>query len=43
MNTDGNQNLRDRLSGDMGETPMPRGTGVSPVGFSAHAKPISAP
>ena len=28
----------DRLSGDMGETPMPRGTGVSPVGLSGRSE-----
>ena len=29
-----NQVFSDRLPGDMGETPMPRGTGVPPVGLS---------
>ena len=33
-----NQVLSDRLPGDMGRTPMPRGTGVPPVGLSVHAK-----
>jgi predicted GH43/DUF377 family glycosyl hydrolase len=36
---DANQDLRDRMSGDMGGTPMPRGTGVPPVGLSARARP----
>jgi predicted GH43/DUF377 family glycosyl hydrolase len=33
------QVLSDRMSGDMGGTPMPRGTGVPPVGLSVHSKP----
>jgi len=32
------QFLSDRLPGDMGETPMPRGTGVPPVGLSGLSK-----
>ena len=32
------QFLSDRLPGDMGGTPMPRGTGVSPVGLSGLSK-----
>ena len=32
------QFLKDRLPGDMGGTPMPRGTGVSPVGLSGLSK-----
>jgi polyferredoxin len=34
-----NQVLSERLTGDMGGTPMPRGTGVPPVGLRARAKP----
>ena len=44
-----NQGLRGRLSGDMGETPMPpatagkRGTGVSPVGLRVLSSPDLRP
>jgi polyferredoxin len=40
---DANQVLSERLSGDMGGTPMPRGTGVPPVGLSALSKPDLRP
>jgi phosphoglucosamine mutase len=36
--SDANQVLSDRLSGDMDGTPMPRGTGVPPVGLSGLSK-----
>jgi polyferredoxin len=38
-----NQVLSERLPGDMGGTPMPRGTGVPPVGLNARSKPDLRP
>ena len=40
---DANQVLSDRPPGNMGGTPMPRGTGVPPVGLSVHSKPDLLP